>query len=345
MVKYGMPAPGQMFAPDDPRGTKKPRAAKIEVPVVISEGEKRIQIEYEAFNFSSKSESTKEQWRRLVADIVTKIKPVLTGLKGKTREEAFFAEVKKEIWKRFTITTTSDAYLPLAASLQANINKMDCDNTSFLIYDVASRLHIPLSFVCAPTHVVLQSESLVFDTLNDGQWYSVSDLKKKFPFYQVLKADQIQVLSYAALGGSALNGSQIDNGLLLLEKGHSICPDNFTLNYDLAIGYASKKDWKKALDYNTRAIEIYSGYFLAYSNRAAVYFNIANAQKEFNPTNYLHKALEDADTAIGIDPSNARIYQVRSLILDKLASYEPAHADEYKKRAEDDRRIFQSLTP
>ncbi len=331
-----MAIPGQLLAPGEPATKSK---VKIPVPIKehITEGEKRIRIEYEAYGFQDKCQPIVDQWKELVKEIVNEVKAKLGSSKGKKREELFFSLVKASVWKRFTVDpSTATSTFPLSASLQPNLRKLDCDNASFLIYDVATSLNIKLSFVTSVDHVVLKGEHFVFDTANGGFMYSVKELPTRLPFHQIVKPEEIQEFTYAPLVAPFLQERNYKKARTYLERALKIRSTSVNTRLNLSRVYNLMGDKETAIKLMNEAIAIAKvPIALLYNERGRLYFEKGD----------LRSALNDVSKVIELEPMIIPQRINRIGILNLLIQEDPAHASEYKRIMDEDLAVIGKSTP
>lgn len=112
---------------------------------------------------------------------------------------------------------------------------------------------------------------------------------------------------YLAAGAEALVAKQYDEGIRLTLLGlerPTLPRDRANALSNLCAAYAAKQQPAVAIDYCTQALEIESGNWHAYSNRAYAYY----LSRRFD------EADDDLDRALELNPSARQMPQIRGML-------------------------------
>ena len=125
---------------------------------------------------------------------------------------------------------------------------------------------------------------------------------------QINDSKYISFLNLAGLIALQLN--KLDDGFSLLNQSNTIDPDQIEVHYNLSVIYEQKKDYKSALSYLSKSLELNPKHQDSLYNRANILETLG----------FYEAALLDMQELIQLDQS-ANIYNLFGLIEDGLKNY------------------------
>jgi tetratricopeptide (TPR) repeat protein len=228
----------------------------------ISIGERRLRIEFEdkllvscvfkANNLPGNPptlESALEEYSGLVERIAgilrdMEIQPDLgKGGFSKEMQERFICEIWGIMSGNLNITYGTNKHGMLWESLLTK--NYDCDNSSFLVFDVAAKLGLPLRLISVPGHTVVRTEHLFFETTN-GKFFNLNELEARYPnrygessIYDLSCADSI---SYYNRGNAKSDRGDFKGAIADYNKAIRLNPNLADAYYNLGIAKSDRGD-------------------------------------------------------------------------------------------------------
>ncbi len=160
---------------------------------------------------------------------------------------------------------------------------------------------------------------------------------KQFPGELALVIDMINIYLEAGKETEAMDA---------MVKAIELDPKNPQLYFVTGVAYGKVKNYDKALEYYTKAIEFKPDYSDAYNNIGALYLDQANGyitkmgepnvsdaqykQYDAKRLEYLQKALPALEKADQLNPGNLETMDVLRMLYAKLGQYDKA--EEMKKK-------------
>ena len=297
-------------------------------------------------------------------NLVNKIADILVndlGIKPDLENGKFSSKMQEkfiiEIWgilkgNLLSITYGQNKYEMFWESLLTN--QYDCDNLSFLIFDVANKIGLPIWLVVVPEHVLVRTEDFVFENTL-GAYYPLKQLSDNYPLIydqisinEIEKADAITLNTYAL---ALFEKGHYPEALKCLDKAIKINP-NYLDAYNnrgyvkMKLGdfegaqedlfkalkadelkpriYANlghlnyfKSNYKEALEYFMKAIELGIKDGILYNQIAITYYNLGENQL----------ALKYFNEALNLAPSNPDIYYNRAFFYYNIGNFQEALKD------------------
>ncbi|VVB58605.1 Tetratricopeptide repeat protein [Candidatus Anstonella stagnisolia] len=111
----------------------------------------------------------------------------------------------------------------ISESLESNV--WDCDNSSFLVFDVAKVLGLKLEFAIVPEHVFILTNNYFFET-TIGYIGIREELYSHYPvvFKITNNPDELSSISYSSAGIVHLRSGNLNKALLFFDKALELCP-------------------------------------------------------------------------------------------------------------------------
>ena len=313
---------GAKLGPDElPALTEKQASAKTQTQKLV--GVERIFIELETNPTQAKV------WAEWYTQLVQAIANVLReGLEVKPHEEERFIT---EIWGIMTgnlhIVYGENQFGFLHESLDSG--NWDCDNSSFLVFDVARELGTKVEMVIVPGHAFIATENFFFET-TAGRYFPIEDLPKHYPDIRFRTSDNAKIEAmaffslenaYSRLGDEAMARGNVPEAGQCYDKAIWCCgkmlervPEDSYTYVDRARVHSKKKDYAEALKDCAAAIEQDPKNASAHTVLSVVYMD----GKE------LDKALDECSIALRLDPGWWEAYSLRGAIFLMKGEFEMA---------------------
>ncbi len=292
---------------------------------ILSQGRERILIELDEKDGVNPDNINKyemvEKYQNLVRDIVKEVSEKIQGLEGIEREEAFITEVSKVMKSNFQFSTDRnvDGFLYNAMLLEPN--EFDCDNSAFLVYDIAKELGINITMVATSTtkneHVLIKTNNFYFETTTGRYSNRKNYLEVKYSYHIILNENQIQSITYGTMGCAKYINGKYREAIEEFNKSLKLIPNN-------PIIYTNRGSTKFVLGENKEAIEDLDKAIAINPKCSLSYYNRGNAKAELE--NY-EGALKDYDKAIELNNLTPDFYERRAVVKKKIGLNKEADQD------------------
>jgi len=292
--------------------TDKPEAERLELA-----GVRRIMIELEG------KPEVKEFCRRY-SNLVDSISDILKeDLKIQPHEEQrFITEVWGIIKGNLNIKKGENRFGFLWESLETK--KWDCDNSSFLVFDVAKKLEINAKMASLPGHVLIVTDNFYFETAKgkpkSACYHPIDELKTAYPVVYGITSDVevIQSITYFTLGNAYRAQGLYEKAISHYTKARDRNPRYADAYNNQGIahyeqGFAHYKqgfyteavaDYREALADLTKAMDLGLKYAWVHNNRGNVYFELGlyeEAEADHRDAIELDREYADAYYNRGVD--------------------------------------------
>ncbi|MFH1285842.1 MAG: tetratricopeptide repeat protein [Candidatus Micrarchaeota archaeon] len=297
--------------------------ASLRPQLLKTEGATRIQIELE----DEPKEAVKyaKKYNNLIQSIASILKDEFKG-KAMT-EEQFICTVWGIMKSNLKIEYGANSFGFLYESLDTK--KFDCDNSAFLVYDVAKLLSIPgVNLISVPSqplpeehiymdsgHALLKTANFFFETTS-GKYFPISKLPSAYPLRQILSEAENQSLTYATCGYAYFRQGELDRTLSSYDKALSLAPNSTSIFIQRSLAYTEKGEYDNAISDSNKALKLNPKSAEAYGNLGTAYFK----------KDELAKAIRYLDKSLSINRSANALYN-RGLIYFKKEDYEKAISD------------------
>ncbi len=197
-------------------------------------------------------------------------------------------------------------------------NKFDCDNSSFLVFDVARELGIPIWFVVFPNHVIVKTENFYFKTTL-GTYHPAEELTDAYPFicYITNDLEKIQAMAYDQQAAFHFEKGEYDRAIAYFRKAVGLAPEDPSLYDNLATAHYENEEYPKAIAEFKKAIELNP-------KDAEYYYRLALSYKENGEPS---KAIAELNKAIELDRNHATSYYQLCMCYMRTHHYGKAFAD------------------
>jgi tetratricopeptide (TPR) repeat protein len=201
-------------------------------------------------------------------------------------------------------------------------NNYDCDNSAFLVFDVAARIGIPLELLLVPGHALVRTHDFFFETTN-GLYSGISGLKKEYPridaIVSVSDLAAAEALAYNVRASAKIDLNDYRGAIADSEKAIKMCPhllDSYVTRDIAETGIRNEIESKPIADYD-EAIK-------RTPNDADLYYARGAAKAG---QGYSAEAIADYNKAISLRPDYAEAYARRALAKNLLKDYTGALSD------------------
>ncbi len=237
----------------------------------------------------------------------------------KLEEKRFMMHALALMKRRFQIIYGDPEFGLLSKSLETS--KWDCDNSSFLMFDVARELGIKMNVVVVQEHVFVRTENFFFQTTT-GSIRSISEMKDRFPriYLDTSDPEKIQAVSYNNKGVMQAEKGDFEKAVSSFTTAIVIAPNYATAYINLGVAHHSLGRYELAsVDYE-KAFEIDPG-------SCSLYLNRGNNRLKQGDRN---GAIDDFSKAVEFKPRKptlAMIYRSRGNAYFEKGDYAMAMAD------------------
>lgn len=199
--------------------------------------------------------------------------------------------------------------------------KFDCDNSSFLVYDIAKLLGMNASLIYvpnAPRHAFVAFKKFFFETTN-GKYYPMESMLRYYPINQILTESQIQSITYLTRSRAYYRVGNYERAIEDCTKAIELNPDGMGTETYLGRGgiYWKQGKYKEAIEDFTKAIDSNPNNADAYYIRGISY----GKRGEYK------EAIEDCTKAIKLNPNYAEAYENRADAYEKTKRLDLAKKD------------------
>jgi tetratricopeptide (TPR) repeat protein len=196
-------------------------------------GARRIFIELE--DRPADARKYAEQYTALVQSIANALMEM--GIKPH-EEERFITETWGILNSNLRISKTESSLVKAVAG-----NGWDCDNSSFLIFDVARELKVPLEIVSVPGHAFVATKKFYFETTFGG-YFPIQKLPEYYPlvFSKTSDVEQIHAISYSVRADERLENGDCNGAIRDYNEAIRRSPEDPTYYCDRAHAHFNNGD-------------------------------------------------------------------------------------------------------
>ncbi|MFH1285792.1 MAG: tetratricopeptide repeat protein [Candidatus Micrarchaeota archaeon] len=215
-----------------------------------------------------------ERYNSLVEAIATSLKTTYSITSGQqTKFFKKFWSITSKMFKIGGFVSTDSLWESLRSG------KWDCDDLSFLAFDVGAKLGIKLEFVLLEGHMLIKSRDYYFETTN-GRYFPLKLLTKALKqvskdysqIYSITSSrEEVQTVTYGNLGGTLSEKGKNETAITYLERAIELSPNNSDNYYVLALIYTELKNYRQAIRFFKKTLKLEPQYAEAHSGLGGVY--------------------------------------------------------------------------
>lgn len=249
--------------------TDKPEAERLELA-----GVRRIMIELEG-------KPEMREFCRRYSNLVDSVADILKNdLKIKPHEEErFITETWGIMYGNLRMREVKIGAF-LSQSLQTN--EWDCDNSSFLIFDVAKKLGINAKIASVPRHVFIATDNFFFEiTAKAGRYYPLDILEIAYPIIYGMTSDleAVQSITYNTCGIAYAKQGLYEKAIAAFKKAIDLNKKDAQARNNLGVVYARQGFYEKAIAEYTEAIDLNPNFAEAYKNRGLNHLKLGHKEE------------------------------------------------------------------
>jgi tetratricopeptide (TPR) repeat protein len=272
------------------------KSAPVKLPLAAS-GIKRISIE-----LADQPEEARK-YAEKYAELVQRFVDAFRKLEIKPHEEErFLTSVQRIVICSLKIISTSKVDLLFWESMKTNV--WDCDNSSFLVFDVARELGVNVEMVVVPKHAFIATENFFFETTS-GKYFPIQDLPQRYPivYFRTSDMEKIHSISYDRRGAAYFGKGDYGNAIKDFSEAIRLNPEQRLAYYNRGNVYARMGKFNRAIEDCSEAIRLDPRDAETYYNRAMAYFG----KRDYD------RAITDFSEAIRCDPRCVQAYNNRGV--------------------------------
>jgi tetratricopeptide (TPR) repeat protein len=286
-------------------------------------GIRRIAIEQEDFATEGEIRDYAHKYSDLIAVIAEKF----VAAHGTAPEEKrFITGIWEIIDTTVKISAKRDKIINGFLSTALDGGRWDCDNTSFLVFDVAKKLGIRAELITAPNHVLVRTENFAFETTNGAYFENPEEyVRKTYGAIYGTGADEMaDACAYLSCGRLYASRSKHSKAVekydfaLELDRNDA----DIRMNRGNALMQLEGKGPEAALAEYDIAIQIHPEHGTAYYNRGTTYLKMEKYEE----------AVGDFRRAVELEPENAHARHNLAVAYVHLGAYLNALWHEFKAR-------------
>lgn len=136
-----------------------------------------------------------------------------------------------------------------------NKNKLDCDNTAYLVFDIGRKLGMDVSIVLVRLHAVAIVGDFVYETTCQ-QYYHKSDLRSIYPNVFLVSSNNDSINIMAAIYEISLfleENGEIQKAKVFAAAALKVFPDDPQLEQSMGDIYSCEGNYENAFEYYTKA--------------------------------------------------------------------------------------------
>lgn len=134
-------------------------------------------------------------------------------------------------------------------------NKLDCDNTAYLVFDIGRKLGMDVSIVLVRLHAVAIVGDFVYETTCQ-QYYHKSDLRSIYPNVFLVSSNNDSINIMAAIYEISLfleENGEIQKAKVFAAAALKVFPDDPQLEQSMGDIYSCEGNYENAFEYYTKA--------------------------------------------------------------------------------------------
>lgn len=238
-----------------------------------------IQVELDGHPVAVKAFSKK------YSELVETVKALLEDYGVKPNdEERFIAELWGVMNRLVGITYGNNKSGFLWKSVKTG--QFDCDNSAFIVFDVAKGLGVDIELVLLPNHALIKTKNFFFETTT-GDHYSLDKFSNLYKTSFVITSDIEKIKSIAFINRGLACSRKGNHGLAINEftKAIELNPAYITPYVNRGVEYLSQGDYEKAIYDFTKAIDLSPNDARMFYNRGFANFMNGNNDQTISDMN------------------------------------------------------------